>query len=122
MMFTSKEDCVYGILLVLIYTVVLDKTMFVGTQRTEVKIVSDKYEEITKMVQEKLDRGVTLLQAETGYLKKDQKMVMTVISNRELMTLKQEVGIIDPQAFLVVGLVNEVRGRGFSLEKEYKKC
>lgn len=121
MMFTSKEDCVYGILLVLIYTLVLDKTMFVGTQRTEVKIVSDKYEEVTKMVQEKLDRGVTLLQAETGYLKKNQKMVMTIISNRELVTLKQEVGKIDPQAFLVVGLVNEVRGRGFSLEKEYKK-
>ena len=48
-------------------------------------------------------------------------MVMTVISNRELVTLKQEIGRIDPQAFIVVGLVNEVRGRGFSLEKEYKK-
>lgn len=121
MLFSSKEECIYGILLVLIYTVVLDKTMFVGTQRTEVKIVSDHYEEITKMVQEKLDRGVTLLEAETGYLRKDQKMIMTVISNRELVTLKQEVGRIDPQAFIVVGLVNEVRGRGFSLEKEYKK-
>ena len=121
MLFTSKEDCIYGILLVMIYTLVLDKTLFVGTQRTEVKIVSDKYEEITKMVQEKLDRGVTLLQAETGYLRKGQKMVMTVISNRELVTLKQEIGRIDPQAFIVVGLVNEVRGRGFSLEKEYKK-
>lgn len=120
MLFTSKEDCIYGILLVLIYTVVLDKTLFVGTKRTEVKIVSDYYEEITKMIQTKLDRGVTLLQAETGYLKKNQKMVVTVISNRELMILKQEVEQIDSHAFIIVGLVNEVRGRGFSLEKEYK--
>lgn len=120
MLFTVKEDCVYGILLVLIYTVVLDKTMFVGTKKTEVKIVSDKYEEITKMIQEKLDRGVTLLYAETGYLKKNQKMVVTAISNRELVILKQEVEKIDPKAFIIMGFVNEVRGRGFSLEKEYQ--
>ena len=120
MLFTSKEDCIYGIILVMIYTFVLDKTMFVGTQKTEVKIVSDEYEKITKMIQEKLDRGVTLLHAETGYLKKEQKMVVTVISNRELMMLKQEVEQIDPKAFIIMGLVNEVRGRGFSLEKEYR--
>lgn len=121
MLFTSKEDCIYGILLVLIYTVVLDKTLFVGTKKTEVKIVSDHYEDITEMIQTKLDRGVTLLCAQTGYLKKDQKMVVTVISNRELAILKQEIEQIDPQAFIIVGFVNEVRGRGFSLEKEYRR-
>lgn len=120
MLFTSKEDCLYGILLVMIYTFVLDKTMFVGTQRTEVKIVSDEYEAITKMIHEKLDRGATLLFAETGYLKKEQKMVVTIISNRELGTLKQEIEEIDPKAFIIMGHVNEVRGRGFSLEKEYQ--
>ena len=72
------------------------------------------------MILEKVDRGVTLLHAETGYLKKEQKMVMTIVSNRELMVLKQRVQEIDPNAFIIIGHVNEVKGRGFSLEREYK--
>ena len=119
MLFSDKEECIYGILLVVIYTFILDKTLLLGTKKMEVKIVSD-YDEITKMILEKVDRGVTLLHAETGYLKKEQKMVMTIVSNRELMVLKQMVQEIDPSAFIIIGHVNEVKGRGFSLEREYK--
>ena len=120
MLFSDKEECIYGILLVVIYTFILDKTLLLGTKKMEVKIVSDHSEEITKMILEKVDRGVTLLHAETGYLKKEQKMVMTIVSNRELMVLKQMVQEIDPSAFIIIGHVNEVKGRGFSLEREYK--
>ena len=120
MTFSDKEECIYGILLVVIYTFILDKTLLLGTKKMEVKIVSDHSEEITKMILEKVDRGVTLLHAETGYLKKEQKMVMTIVSNRELMVLKQRVQEIDPNAFIIIGHVNEVKGRGFSLEREYK--
>ena len=120
MLFSDKEECIYGILMVVIYTFILDKTLLLGTKKMEVKIVSDHSEEITKMILEKVDRGVTLLHAETGYLKKEQKMVMTIVSNRELMVLKQMVQEIDPSAFIIIGHVNEVKGRGFSLEREYK--
>ncbi len=120
MLFSDKEECIYGILMVVIYTFILDKTLLLGTKKMEVKIVSDHSEEITKMILEKVDRGVTLLHAETGYLKKEQKMVMTIVSNRELMVLKQMVQEIDPSAFIIIGHVNEVKGRGFSLDREYK--
>ena len=120
MLFSDKEECIYGILMVVIYTFILDKTLLLGTKKMEVKIVSDHSEEITKIILEKVDRGVTLLHAETGYLKKEQKMVMTIVSNRELMVLKQMVQEIDPSAFIIIGHVNEVKGRGFSLDREYK--
>lgn len=120
MLFSDKEECIYGILMIVIYTFILDKTLLLGTKKMEVKIVSDHSEEITKMILEKVDRGVTLLHAETGYLKKEQKMVMTIVSNRELMVLKQMVQEIDPSAFIIIGHVNEVKGRGFSLDREYK--
>jgi len=120
MLFSDKEECIYGILMIVIYTFILDKTLLLGTKKMEVKIVSDHSEEITKIILEKVDRGVTLLHAETGYLKKEQKMVMTIVSNRELMVLKQMVQEIDPSAFIIIGHVNEVKGRGFSLDREYK--
>ena len=120
MVFTNKEEIIYGILLVLIYTVMLDKVLLMGSTRTQVKIISGEYEKLNHLIQEKLDRGTTLVYTQTGYLRKDQPMILTVVSNRELMRLNQIVQEIDPQAFMIIGNVNEVRGRGFSTQKVYK--
>ncbi|GKX67198.1 YitT family protein [Inconstantimicrobium mannanitabidum] len=119
MLFANKEQVLYGLLLVLIYTVVLDKVLLLGKSRTQVKIVSDKYEEINQMIIRNLDRGSTLIQAETGYFHNDNLVVLTVISNRELPKLNELVLAIDPKAFMIISRVNEVKGRGFTMDKSY---
>ena len=48
-------------------------------------------------------------------------MVLTVISARELSKLNQFVMDIDQNAFVIISQVNEVRGRGFSMQKVYVK-
>lgn len=120
MLFSDTEQIVYGILLVIIYTVMLDKVLLMGSTRIQVKIVSQKYEELNHLIQEKLDRGSTLIHTQTGYLRKEQPMILTVISSRELVHLNKIVQDTDPNAFMVVSHVNEVRGRGFSLQKVYR--
>ncbi len=120
MIFSNKEQILYGILLVLIYTVVLDKVLLIGRNQMQVKIISEKYEEINQCIQEKMDRGTTLLASEGGHLRRASFTVLTVISNRQLSKLNELVMGIDPHAFMVINQVNEVRGRGFTLHKEYK--
>ena len=66
MLFTNKEEIVYGILLVLIYTVILDKVLLMGSTRTKVEIMTEKYEELNRLIQERLDRGTTLVYTQTG--------------------------------------------------------
>lgn len=119
MLFSNKEQILYGILLVFIYTFVLDKTLLFGTGQTQVKIVSTHHKEINQAIIQTLDRGSTLLHARTGYLKEEQDVILTVISNRELAALRQLVMSIDPEAFMIIDRVNEVRGHGFSLQKKY---
>ena len=121
MIFSNKEQVLYGILLVVIYTIVLDKVLLLGKSQLQVKIVSKNYEEINDMIINQLDRGSTLLHAETGFCRNDNLMVLTVISNRELSKLNQLVMEIDPDAFVIISQVNEVRGRGFSTQKVYVK-
>lgn len=120
MLISDKERVLYGILLVLIYTIVLDKVLLFGDSKIQVKIVSEKYEEITDRIIHQLDRGATLLQSETGYCKKNISVVLSVISNRELPKLNDLVLSIDPNAFMIVNQISQVNGRGFTLEKEYK--
>lgn len=117
MLFRDPEKSLYGILLVIIYTVLLDKVLLMGKSQMEVNIVSDKYKEINEVIHEKLDRGTTLYKIESGYLHKDEFSVMTVVSNREVPKLNKLVMEIDNKAFMVISRVNEVKGRGFTLHK-----
>ena len=119
MVFSDKEMVLYGILLVLTYTTVLNKVLLLGQARMQVKIVSAHYEEINQAIASELDRGVTLFRSRTGHLKRDGYVVMSVVNNRELAQLNHLIQKIDPQAFIVINQVNEVRGRGFTLKKEY---
>ena len=118
--YNPPEKLLYGIVLVLIYTIVLDKLMLMGTTKTEVRIVSKYHEEIRKAILSQIDRGVTLLSATGGYLGAPTELIFSVISNRELPRLEQLVHDIDPDSFMVVNRVSEVRGRGFSMGKKYQ--
>lgn len=118
--FRPVENVLYGIILILIYTIVLDKMLLIGSNRTELKIISQKSREICDAILRQVDRGVTLLDGEGGYLHKDTQLVFSVISNRELIKVDKIVHQIDPDCFMVVNRVSEVRGRGFSIAKQYQ--
>ena len=117
---SPKEQVLYGIVLVFVYSIVLDKVILLGEHRTEVKIISTHTDEIRSVILSELDRGVTLLNAEGGYLRQPGQLLLTVISNRQLPRLEKLVHAIDPACFMVVSEVTEVRGRGFSMEKDYR--
>lgn len=117
--YADSEQVLIGILLVLLYTVLLDRVLLIGKSQVQVKIVSKEYEKINQNIISKLDRGSTLVHAETGFCREEVEMVLTVISNRELPKLNQMVNEIDPNAFMIIHQVNEVKGRGFTLDRVY---
>ena len=121
MTFSNVEAILYGILMAVVYTVVMDKMLLMGTTRTEIKLVSEKTDEIVRDIQEKLDRGVTLLHGEGGYLRDQKEVILSIVSNREVVKVEQIVHDIDPACFIIINRVSEVKGRGFSLNKDYLK-
>ncbi len=119
MIFVNKESVLYGILLVIIYSFILDKVLLLGNSKLQVKIISQKHLEITDLITSQLDRGATLLKAETGYQHQDTMVVLTVVNNREYSRLSEMVQQIDPKAFMIVEQISQVKGRGFTLDKKY---
>lgn len=120
MLYNEPEHILYGMLLVMVYSMVLDKFLLIGTTRTEVKVVSSQPEKIKEAILSDLDRGVTLLYGEGGYLERETQVILSVISNRELPKVEQLIHSIDPESFMIVSRVSEVRGRGFSMKKKYE--
>ena len=118
--FRPAENILYGVVLVLIYTIVLDKMLLMGATRTEVKVISAKADAIRDAILTQIDRGVTILNGESGYLHNPSPVILSIISNRELPKVEKVIHSIDPESFIVVSRVSEVRGRGFSLNKRYQ--
>ena len=118
--YNPAERILYGILLILIYTRVLDKVMMMGSTRTEVKIISGHVEEIRQAILAQVDRGVTILYGEGGYLQEETQVVLSILYNRELPKVERLIRDIDPEAFMIVSRVTEVRGKGFSISKDYR--
>lgn len=116
----DKERILYALIMVMVYTVVLDKVLVMGSKQTQVKIVSSKYEEINAAIQQQMDRGTTLLYMEGGHTRQESRAILLVVSGRELPKLNSIVMAIDEQAFMIVNQVGEVRGRGFTLTKKYE--
>lgn len=116
----TPEDLIYGGLVILLYTVVLDKLLIAGSSRTQLVIISDHSDEVRKRIMETMDRGVTLLEAQGGYKRDPKQLVLSVISNREFPKVEKLIKSIDPSCFIIVNRVTEVSGRGFSLDKDYQ--
>ena len=114
------EMLLYGVILVMTYTTVLNKVLLLGGSKMEVKIISRNPEPIRQAIIGHLDRGLTILRAEGGYSQEDHQVLLVVVSNRELPQLERIVKNIDPESFVIVSEVREVSGRGFSLTKEHK--
>ena len=121
MFFHTGEDLLYGILLLITISLTLNKVMLLGTSRTEVKIVSDRAHEIRDQILERVDRGVTILHGEGGYLHAPKEVILSIVSNHELPKIERLARDIDPDCFMIVSSVTEVWGRGFSTSKHAPK-
>ena len=117
LMFHELEDMLYGILLLMSVSITLNKVLLMGTSRTEVKIISTRAERIRDAILSQVDRGVTMLHGEGGYLHLDTEVILSVVSNHEMVKIERLARDIDPDCFMIVSRVMEVWGRGFSRSK-----
>ncbi len=117
MVFSSSEEILYGILSVMLTSIVLNQVLVYGAGNVQVLIISKEFERINEIIQKDMDRGSTYLPIQTGYEKIEQKAVLCVLPNREMGQLNHYVKEIDPKAFIIINGVREVKGRGFTLDK-----
>lgn len=114
------ELFIFGIVLAIIYSIVIDRVIMAGNSKAELLIISNKQDEVKNMIIHDFDRGVTLLHSKTGYLNHEIDTVLTVVDIREINKIKDRIYQLDSGAFIVVNKVKEVSGRGFTSNKIYK--
>ena len=118
--FKSIETLLYSAVLLFVSSYVLD-TILAGVDFAKIAyIISEKNDEISKAISEKIRRGSTSLNAHSYYSGKSRDVLMCVMRKYQVPPLKELVTEIDPSAFVIVTDAKEVIGEGFRYDLNSK--
>lgn len=111
--FFGWDRALYGLIMIYLSGVAADMISQGTNVIREALIITDKTEEVVNAISDVLGRGTTIIEAKGGYTQKDRPMIFCVVTAGEVIRLKTIVQETDPNAFMVVGHVNEALGEGF---------
>ncbi|CCI85330.1 YitT family protein [Lactobacillus pasteurii DSM 23907 = CRBIP 24.76] len=112
------KHMMYTLLASFLLTRVLDSVQQGAYSARGILIISDKYENIAKMIDIELERGFTYLNALGGYKQDDKKVIYLVVSPREIPQVKHLIQNEDPNAFVSIFEVHEALGEGFTYKQK----
>ena len=113
------QAAVYGVISVTLASFVIDKTILLGAKQTkQVQIISQKSDTILEKILADLDRGCTIVESRGGYTNEKRDMLMVVVPINQYQTLIDVVHSIDKSAFVIVSDIREIRGRGFTIQRD----
>ena len=118
-LFSDPEQILYGVVLLVVETIALDRVMLLGQSQTQLFVVSSQYEKLRQKCLTELQAGTTMVYIETGRTRTLQRGVLCVIPPRKLYAAQALIQSVDPHAFLTITQIKEVRGQGFSSERIY---
>ncbi len=106
----SLEGALYTLIYIYVSSYMVNLVVTGLSQRKAVHVISSRWEELSHEIIDKIQRGVTIIKGQGGYTGREEQILYTVISFRELPRLKQLIRGIDPNAFVVVTDTLEVVG------------
>lgn len=120
MMFGNFEDILYGIFILMLMSIVMNKVITMGGNNVQFFIVSQKYAEINAAIQEDGKLGTTLLHAKTGRFGEESEVIICTVKASNVSKIQGIIYDVDEAAFVTMMNVGEVYGRGFSMERIFK--
>ncbi len=98
----SWEILFYGILILYIISIMIDKIILGISQSKAFYILTEKEEETRKFLLNVLNSGVTLIKAKGGYSKENKSLLLAVVPTRRYFYVKERLKMIDESVFFLV--------------------
>ena len=107
------DGVIYGFVMTVVFSYTVDMLMTGNQQSNQILIVCKDYAAMADAINTQAQRGATVLDATGWYSKKESKIVMVVCRKRDTSMVLKVVKSVDPDAFITVGSVMGVYGKGF---------
>lgn len=115
--FNGLDGLLCSLLIIVLMSLVINKTIVTGEQKVQIIIISPAYEQIRQEILRTQDCGATMLDIETGMTQEPQKAVFSVVYSKKYPQIRDATLRIDPKAFIVTSEVSNVNGRGYTLAR-----
>ena len=113
LLFHSVETIVYGIAFTLVASVTCDYVVNGTRQTVQFLIISKKYKEIADVINQRVHRGVTLVEGKGWYSKNEVDMLIVLTRKYESQDVFNLINDIDPEALVSQTFCHGVFGEGF---------
>ena len=107
------DGVIYGFVMVAVFSYTVDMILSGNQQSSQIFIVSKDYKSMADAINNEAKRGATVIDAMGWYSKDQSKVVMCVCRKRDLAMVLKVVRSVDPDAFITIGSVMGVYGKGF---------
>lgn len=104
---------IYGYIMVAVFSYTVDAMLAGEKQSSQIFIFSRRYQEIAQVITHAVHRGVTILDGTGAYTGQPSKMLVVMCRKPETNKILRVVKDLDPDAFVTVGSVTGVYGKGF---------
>ena len=107
------DGVIYGFVMVAVFSYTVDMILSGNQQSNQIFIVCKDYQAMADAINNEAKRGATIIDAMGWYSKDNSKIVMCVCRKRDLAMVLKVVRGVDPDAFITIGSVMGVYGKGF---------
>lgn len=108
---------IYGVIVITISAAIVGRIVTLGNGESQIIVFSERHAEIRDALLHEVDVGMTSFIAETGYNQKPMKVIVSVVPFPKVVPIKQIIMDVDPTAFVVIGEIRSVLGRGYTLNR-----
>ena len=116
--FKDVDVALYSVVTIFVVSKTLDVIQAGIEHQKIIYIISDRADEILKVIIEEWERGVTVVDVYGGYQNQPKKMLMIIARRSEIAPTLQMVRRIDANAFTILSDASEVHGEGFKEVKD----
>ena len=107
------DGVIYGFVMVAVFSYTVDMILSGNQKSNQFFIVCKDYQAMADAINNEAKRGATIIDAMGWYSKDNSKIVMCVCRKRDLAMVLKVVRGVDPDAFITIGSVMGVYGKGF---------
>ena len=113
----GTDGILLSLVVIVVMSFVVNKVVLSGERKIQVMIISPAYQEIRKVILEKINCGVTMLDIETGYQGVSQKAILSVVYANKYPEIREAALALDSHAFIVASEVTNVNGQGYTIDR-----
>ncbi len=114
----GTEGVLLSILVIIVMSFTINRTVVSGEKKIQIIIISPENAAIRQQILQDVNCGVTMLEAEGGYMGKESQAILSVVYASKYPIIRDLALKADPNAFIVASEVTNVHGKGYTVARE----